>query len=446
MAVMPLPCNGYFCGMAYRFLPSSILGQPFTGDAVHIVGAGIAGLMAGLTLHRRDVEVQLYEQESKTGGLIETHQTPHGFLEGAANGFIWCPEMQQLADWSGVEILPPGTASKARYIVRNGKLKRFPLYNWEVLGLLGKALVPHKGPFDTVADFGEAYLGKTATYQVLEPALGGIYGADIRHLSFPGALPMLAKSLNQSSWLPAGYWQYKGKQPKQPQAKAKGTHSFLGGMQTFVRGMTDQLAGKIHVETDGLKAVPSDAEVLLTLPAYAAAEYFEDHPIANLLRQTPYTPITSVKMIFKQEDVPGYQAGFGCLIPRSEGKTILGILFNHDIFPENTEEGYYSFTAIMRDEVFDPEWPNIESSDEELIDLVTREVHDLIPISGQPVHTHIDRYRKGIPLYTPDHYNNLFTIHDMLQQDFPNVRLFGNYTGEISVRGMGKTVINDLGQ
>lgn len=430
--------------MAYRILSSSILGKPLTGETVHIVGAGMAGLMAGLVFHRKDVEITIYEKGSRTGGLIETYQTPFGSLEGAANGFIWCPEMQQLADWAGVEILPPGSASKARYIVRKGKLKRFPLYNWEVLGLLGKALVPHKGGFATVADFGEAYLGKTATYQVLEPALGGIYGADIRQLSFAGALPMLAKSLNLSTWLPAGYWQYKGTQPKQPQAKAKGTHSFRGGMQTFVQGMTDQLAGKIQLNTNGLTAVPAAADVLLTLPAYAAADYFGDHPIADLLRQTPYTPITSVKLIFKKEDVPGYQPGFGCLIPRSEGKTILGILFNHDIFPVNTDSGYYSFTAIMRDEVFEPEWPNINSTNEELISLVTREMHDLIPISGEPVFTHIDRYNNGIPLYTPNHYQNLFAIHDLLQNDFPHVRLFGNYTGEISVRGMGKTAIQQL--
>lgn len=431
--------------MAYRFLPSSILGHPIEDGPVTIVGGGIAGLMAGLTLQQRDIPFTLFEKTDRLGGLIETHGTPYGQLEGAANGFIWCKEMQQLADWADITILPPGQASKARYIVRNGKLKRFPLYNWEVLQLLGKALVPHAGPYDTVEAFALAYLGKKATYQVLEPALGGIYGADIRHLSFPGALPMLAKALNHSTWLPYGFWQYRGQQPKQPKATTKGTHSFAGGMQAFVDAIEKAIAPQVRLGEEGLAHVSPDEPALLTLPAYRAAEYFGDHPIGRLLRDTPYTPIVSVKLIFKAQDVPGFQAGFGCLLPRSEGKQLLGLLFNHSIFPENTKDGYYSFTGIMRDDVYDEVQPLQQQSDAALVELVLQEMNDLMAHHGNPLHTHVDRYSKGIPLYTPDHFDNLFSIDELLRKDFPHIRLFGNYTGEISVRGMGQTVIRHLG-
>lgn len=430
--------------MAYRTLPSSLLGNPIHNEPLQIIGGGIAGLMAGITLQERGIDVRVYEKQSQAGGLIQTRSTGYGQVEGAANGFLWCAEMQQLADWVGATVVKPGAGANARYIVRNGKLKRFPLYNWEVLRLLGRLLVPHRGPFTTVAEFGEAYLGRTATYEVLAPALGGIYGADITQLSFPAALPMLARALDNSSWLPLGFWRYKGQQPKQPSSARKGTHSFKGGMGAFVSAMVNHLGEQIQLNTDGLEVVDRQAPVMITAPAYVAARYFGDHPIADLLRATPYTPITSVKLVFAATAIPGYRPGFGCLIPRSEGKALLGILFNHDIFPDQTEEGYFSFTAIMRDDPFASEMPIQQQTDTALVDLVCREMNDLIPLEDKPIYTHVDRYSQGIPLYTPAHFTNLFDIDNLLRTDFPNVRLFGNYTGEISVRGMAQMAIRML--
>lgn len=439
--------NVYFCSMAYRFLDSAILGKPVSEGPVTIIGGGIAGLMAGVALLERNIEVQVYEQSDRTGGLVQTHAHPAGVVEAAANGFIWSPEMQQLADWAGVDILPPGKASRARYIVRNGKLKRFPLYNWEVFHLLYRALLPHKGPFDTVKAFGETYLGKKATHQVLEPALGGIYGADIKDLSFPAALPALAKSLNHSPWLPLGYWQYKGSQPRQPRPATSGTHSFVGGMKTFIDALAGRLGDRLHLGVEGHSVFDPDVPTLLTVPAHVAATFFDDDAIAALLADTPYTPIVSVKLVFNTGDVPGYKPGFGCLLPRSEGKQLLGLLFNHDIFPENTAPGYYSFTGILRDPVFStPEQPLLTQDDETLVALVQREMNDLIPVTGSPVWSLVDRYPKGIPLYTPSHYDHLFTLQALLEKEHPHIRLFGNYTGEISVRGMGQTVVRHLGR
>lgn len=430
--------------MAYRTLPTSILGNPIQNEPLQIIGAGIAGLMAGVTLLERGIDVKVYEQQSQAGGLIQTRFTGYGQVEEAANGFLWCGEMQQLADWVGATVVPPGDMAKARYIVRNGKLKRFPLYNWEVLRLLGRLMVPHRGPFTTVADFGEAYLGRTATYQVLAPALGGIYGADIKQLSFPAALPMLAGVLDASSWLPLGFWRYKGQQPKKTGSRRKGTHSFEGGMGAFVSAMVAHLGEQVHMNTDGLQVVDRQAPLMITAPSYVAARYFGDHPIADMLRATPYTPITSVKLVFATTAIPRYRPGFGCLIARNEGMALLGILFNHDIFPAQTDEGYYSFTAIMRDDPFASERPIQEQTDEALVDLVCKEMNALIPLEDKPLYTHVDRYNKGIPLYTPAHFTNLFEIDKILRTDFPNVRLFGNYTGEISVRGMAQTAIRSL--
>lgn len=117
---------------------------------------------------------------------------------------------------------------------------------------------------------------------------------------------------------------------------------------------------------------------------------------------------------------------------------LLGVLFNHDIFPDNTKAGYASFTCIFKEDPFATDLRYLHQPDEDLIAMVLQEFGTLFPGCGSPVHSYVDRWRQGIPLYTPQHYANLLALEEQLPQLFPNWRLFGNYTGQISVRGMAQ--------
>lgn len=420
----------------YHLLPAPVLGAPLVKGPLTVVGAGISGLMLAYHARQAGQEVRVLELSQRPGGLIHTTATPHGHLEAAANGFLWCPELQQMADHLGLELLGPGPAAKARYILNRGRLSRFPLNAFEVLEAAGRMLVPRKKTFETVYDFGRTCLGRGPTEKLLDPAMGGIYGADIRQLSFPGALRVIAQAQELSPWLPVGFWRYRRQSRKANPNHPKGTHSFRGGMQVLVDALANSLGDSIAYGVDGLSSVSGEGQTVLTIPAYAAARAFEGHELGRLLAAVPYTPILSVKAIFRQESIPYYKPGFGCLVPRREGLNILGVLFNHDIFPQNTKPGYYSFTAILRDDNFGREGSLFSLSDTALLELVLREMGTFIPQTGDPEYYHIDRYERGIPLYTPQHYQNLFRMDELLRNDFPHLRLFGNYTGEISVRGM----------
>lgn len=385
------------------------------------------------------IEVRILEQSNRAGGLVHTTTTPFGHLEAAANGFLWCPELQQMADHLGLELIGPGPETKSRYILNRGHLQRFRLNAFEILEAVGRLLLPRTKPFDTVYNFGQACLGRGPTEKILDPALGGIYGADIRQLSFPGALRAIARAQELSPWIPIGFWRYRRSTKTNTLTGPKGTHSFKGGMQVLVDALAEYLKDSIEYGVDGLSFISREGQTVLTIPAYAAGRLFKGHEIGRLLSEVPYTPILSVKAIFPKEAVPDYKPGFGCLVPRREGLHILGVLFNHDIFPQNTETRYYSFTAILRDDNLGREGSLFSQSDTELLDLVLREMGTFFPQTGDPVYHHIDRYERGIPLYTPQHYQNLFRIDDLLRNDFPHIRLFGNYTGEISVRGMARS-------
>src|SRR6476620_11483031 len=106
---------------------------------VTVIGAGIAGLLSAYQLDRKGYEVTLVEQSHQLGGLIQTQDTPWGISESAAHSLLVTESMQNFFQEIGFELVPVRADSKARYIMREGKLRRFPLSVGESLRALTRA-------------------------------------------------------------------------------------------------------------------------------------------------------------------------------------------------------------------------------------------------------------------------------------------------------------------
>ena len=421
--------------MAYKFLQSSILGSPFEGDNYKVIGGGVAGLFMGYYLKRQHIEFRIIENSERAGGLIETQTTEYGNAEAAANGFIWCPELEDIAETVGIKILPPSPASKKKYIFYKGKLKTIPLSFGELATALWNVAIPKKVQPVTVQEFSNIYLNKAVSAKILNPAMGGIYAADISDLSFPGALPELAR-LQQKG--PSFLYNFLFKKERSKSKKIAGTHSFLHGMGQLTEGLAAYLKEEVKLYADGKKFIGSHKDLILSVPAYVAADFFEGHELQKLLKEVKYVPVISAKVFFKKDTVDHIRKGFGCVIPKSEDLKTIGVLFNHDIFPEHVEDDFLSFTCIMRDNYKEGESELFALSENELKDLLLKELSKIFHIKKGPAKVVINRYENGIPLYSPQHYENLFKIDELLKKDFSNIRLFGNYTGQISIRGMAQ--------
>lgn len=428
--------------MKYQILDHSFLGKEIDGKSKYtIVGGGIAGLIIGFFLKQAGINFELLESSDRVGGMLDSHHSRFGTAEQAANGFIWCEEIEAVCRELDLPILTPDEASKARFLVRNKKLHRFPLNPLEAMVGLGRGLSPHWQKIETIADFGQVYFGKGFTQQILEPAFAGIYGADIRQLSFAGALSPLAKIMNQSAHLPLAIWKNKRKEAKEnnqtKQKKQSGTHSFEGGMGALTQRLAEHLQENIRYGVNGLTAKDRKEKVVICTPAPVASQFF-DGKIADLLKAIKYTPIITTTLVFKKSDLKRFKPGFGCLIPRSEGLQILGVLFNSYIFPNRVKENdLVSLTCIMRDD--SPDLAEFNLLDIDLKNKIVKELNVLFEVEGNPVDYHIFRWPQGIPLYSPAMYQSLFEINDLLKKEYPNRNLFGNYTGEISIRGMFQT-------
>jgi len=260
----------------------------------------------------------------------------------------------------------------------------------------------------------------------------GIYGARLEELSFPAVLPSFAKSIENSASLGIGLWKKRYQERKKKKPKTVGTHSFENGMVELVDALSEYLIDEIVLESE-MKELPKNDSVILCTPMNVAARLVGDTDVAGLLENLRFVSMLSCTVFLRKDQVTNMKNGFGCLIPRDEGYRLLGILFNHCIFENRVrDESMVSLTCMMRDYGGDL----LNKSDEELARKVKSELQQLVGLEGDIEHIAVQRWEKGIPIHDRELYENRLRIDARLKEENSRVRLFGNYTGQVSIRGM----------
>ncbi len=422
--------------MKYHIQQNNILGTALSSNEKHtIVGAGMSGLLLGYFLKQKGIPFQIIEKSNRAGGLVHSHKIPNlGLAEEAANGFIWCQEIEDICKEISLDIQYPSPLSKARYLVRNNKLKKFPLGILESVNMVSKAIMPHSQKLSTVEDFGKVFFGEKFNRQILEPAMAGIYGTAIENLSFEGVLKILAEEFNHTNSL-IGVIRRIRKNSKKKGKKLSGTHSFKGGFSQFPLHLAEYLKEHIIYNQEVREISGS---TVLTCPAYIAKTFFEDE-IHKILSNIQYTPFVTTTLVIPRKDLHRFKDGFGCLIPRNEGLTILGVLFNSCIFPDRVEnKEHISLTCMIRDEG-DGSIINLEK-EEILSSIIVPDIKKLLGFDGKILDYHCRKWQKGIPVYNPELVGYWSKLDSLLKSKHPNIRLLGNYTGQISIRGMAQQI------
>ncbi|KAG2372974.1 hypothetical protein C9374_013004 [Naegleria lovaniensis] len=440
------------------------------------------------------------KDSQRTGGLLGTFQMMMtntnngreeiiGIAEQAANGILWSQEVEYLLTKIGISdlnekpvnvdntsspiLITPKKTAKARYFYRNGSISQLPLTLWEILYVLCWRMwrlplrTGKKSLFDTLEEFFIFYMGETVTRQILEPAFSGIYGTTLNNLSFEGTMVLFPKLMEHSVSLPLAIVKYslrnlwnrcveKKHDTKKTQNKVGTTHSFKFGMQQFIDALQNYV-GQEHIilgkTIDNLCEFDlQNSKIILTTPAYETcrilnntfmtlhenSDKFEEwqQQIIDYLSSIRYTPIMTCTVIVKKSVFQKWKPGFGCLIPRNEGLSIMGVLFNSEIFEDRVldEATSVSMTAILQDTD-----PNV--TDENIQQRVISELGQLFCEHGHGTIQRISqmklfRWKHGLPQYSPSLQVARHGIDRWLRHMCPNLTLFGNYTGQISIRGM----------
>lgn len=429
-----------------------------------IVGAGISGLTSAYALlsKNKNLDITVYEADSRPGGKIWSDKTDGFLCEKGVNGFLDNkPKTLQLCDYLGLEPLKSSDNARRRFIFSKGKLNQLSesplsflksdLISWHGKLRIIYELIAPKGPEDeTVADFVIRRLGKESLEKLIDPMCSGIFAGDPYKMSIKHCFPRIKElEQNYGSLIRAMIKLQKEKKKLQTHEKVSAAPtgnltSFYNGAQTITDELAERLGERIKfgvsvkgLEKDGSRykvhtsqGIDSADIIILASPAHASSEIMRDFDIklSKVLSEIPYAPVSVVCFGYKREKVLHSLQGFGFLIPHTEGKKILGTLWDSSIFPNRAPEGY----VLLRNMIGGAKSPELAMLDDNaIIGAVFDELMSIISLRGEPDMVRIYRWEKAIPQYVMGHGDRLKFIDESLKS-YHGLYLTGN-----SYRGIG---------
>ena len=432
---------------------------------VCVIGGGISGLCTAYFLKTAGIDVTLIERSSETGGNIKTIVEGDFLIEQGPNSLLISPELYGLVTQLGLEneIALANPAAKTRYILKNGELTALPSGPLDLITnrtFSGKAkLRLLKEPFvaarasesESVADFFRRRLGPEIVEYAVDPFISGIFAGNPDKLSVMNAFPKLYEMEKVHGGLLKGGLR-SSKKDKKAGSVPKGitrTISFKKGMQTLPNTITERLGDSVRLDTEVDEIVGTDGgrylvrtsgasissdefdAVVLSTPAYVAAGMVEhmDPELSALLASVYYPPVAVVSAAFRTADVPRDLRGFGFLVPKKEGRKILGSLWPSSVFDGRAPKGHNLTTTFLGGS---RNADIAESNEDELISTAVTEQKSILGIKGEPVFAKVKKWKHAIPQYNIG-YEAVPTGIAKFRESNPGYFFCGNYYKGISV-------------
>jgi oxygen-dependent protoporphyrinogen oxidase len=311
-------------------------------------------------------------------------------------------------------------------------------------------------PEESVYDFGARRLGETFSRLFLDPMVSGIYGGDARETVLKAAFGRIYELEQQHGSL----FKAMIKSRKAAKSNAKRRESTAAGapagtLTSFRRGQTEMVSalcrryqeqilldqevrkvaragGRFTVTCAGGAVYGAD-ELFVCAPAYQAAAFLEgmSPALAGPLDQIRYSPLAVIGLVFERKAFLNPPAGFGYLIPSSEGKEVLGVLWESNIFPNRCPEGQ----ILMRVILGGARHPDILSrSREELTACALAEVRATLhlPPAAAALETFFAPWPKAIPQYDRACVEAGRALEEELKK-WPGLYLVANYRKGVSL-------------
>lgn len=437
---------------------------------VVIIGAGISGLATAYAVEQLaaqaelEVETLVVEKLERPGGKIWSRREEGFLCEWGPNGFLDNKPMTlELCDALGIsdQLLRSDDNARKRFIYSEQELHRLPengpaflkskLISWPgKLRLACEPLIPKRtDPSDeTLAEFGRRRLGEEALNKLIAPMVSGIFAGDPETMSLKSCFKRIYELEQEYGGLIKAMIKL-GKQKKADIKAGKAVASAAGpggvltsfeqGIQQLTDGVAARLQGKVKLGS-GVERIEQkkdgyllrlengeqlEADILISAaPAYAAATMLDgmSEKTSALLREIPYATMNVVCFGYERERITRDLDGFGYLIPKAEGRSILGTLWDSSIFPNRAPEGQVLLRSMMGGAT---NMGAIELSDEEVKKRTMDDLWQIMGIASQPDFVRIFRHPHAIPQYTRGHGAKIAAIEESLQ-DAPGLLLTGN--------------------
>lgn len=396
-----------------------IIGELSPNKPVIIIGAGISGLLIAYYLKKANIPITVYEKESHPGGLIQTKTSEDGIIETAANSIILNDHVLELIEELKLTPLYP-TKKLSRFILRQDKLKKFPLSFFETIQIiknLSRQTSTNKNL--SLADFFKPLFSRKIIDEVLSTAMGGIYSIPADEIDY---LTLFDQAKGQSFY--SFFKDYaKKKRKDRVICKKSATISFENGLGELVNALATNLKDQIKYGST-YEANNNDDNIIFTTDAQTTSKLVAHYPeIAKLLSEIEYLPL-STTTIFSKKKIPQLNNAFGVLCSNNSPIKANGILCNSEIFKNRSAAHRHSYTLIQP--LKDYSAQNIYN---DLLYLGLKK-DDIVSFH----HTSWDR---GIPKYNLKRTKIIEKLEALLiKQNLKGLVFFGNYVNGISIREM----------
>lgn len=435
---------------------------------VVILGAGITGLSAAWYLKKKlgaGIKITLVEKDTEVGGWIRSirqdgflfEKGPRGCRQEGA-GIATLSLVQDI----GLEDQLIGASPQAcrRFIWKDKQLQAFPHSFASLLfsrlgikacgGLIRDRLASSStnDQEESVRAFCTRRFGKVFTETFVEPMILGIYAGDDNALSIQACFPKFYELEHTYGSVLKGILRSKKQGIKAVQKDALAQirqklgraplFSFKNGMQTLPRALAEHLSAEILLGSpvQNLCVFPDKVEVVLpettlyadhvisTLPAAGLSQLLSPYslPVERMLKSISYSSVNVISMGFKEKVLSC--EGFGYLIPSIEGESILGMVWDSSVFPQQNHFPDETRLTVMIGGIKNKALT--EQPIEESVDIALGRLKSHLGIFASPASLHAYQARQAIPQYEIGHLDRVNSLEAAVRSISPRLSFLGN--------------------
>lgn len=305
-----------------------------------VVGGGITGLSAAWNVQKLypEAEIVLYEKESRLGGWIQTN-IDGGFLfeKGprtfqAKRSFHLCQLLEELE----IPTIGSDPSASKRYILHNGKLRNATSFFPGLIPYLIREcfIKPTEKEDESIYEFASRRFSPKVAETLFDPLTLGIYAGDIRKLSVRACFPALHQMEKEHGSIVKAMLKSEKKK-----SSRKGLFTISTGMQTLIDVLEKKLKSKFVLKTY-IEKIEKDHVVIQGKKVHG------DFVINALPPDIPKNSIWVVNLAYNQEVLS--KKGYGYLVPSKEEESVLGVIFDSLIFPQQNQPHQTRLTAMVK--------------------------------------------------------------------------------------------------
>ncbi len=303
---------------------------------------------------------------------------------------------------------------------------------------------------ESLASFIRRRMGEEALRKMAEPMLAGIYASDPETMSIGSTFPMFVETERKYRSLILGMLARKKamllnakKRPANNYTLFMTLKEGLGEMVEAIIKKSPDIQFQSGARVESISKKEGDwcvnlegggenkaQALILATPGHITARLLQ--PVApnaaEILKQIKYVSTATVTLAYKREGFSHALDGFGFVVPKCEGRSILACTWTSSKFPHRAPQGYVMLRCYLGGALQE----DIAEKDEQtLATLVMQDLKKIMGIEEEPVFCKVFHNRKSNVQYHVNHSEHIDSIMKDLER-FPGLFLAGS-----AYRGIG---------